>query len=61
MIAGERHQLVLADRTDVQTACGLCSVPSSEVPDRRAFLAIAEACLARAQASGAFAVATSWQ
>ena len=37
-------------RSDVQAAAGLCSVPSSEVPDRRAFLAIAEACLQRARA-----------
>ncbi len=41
-------------------ACGLCSVPSSEVPDRRAFLAIAEACLRRAAASGG-GVCSSWQ
>lgn len=50
-----------AGRRDVQPAAGLCSVPSSEVPDRRAFLAIAEACLQRARQSGASVVGTSWQ
>lgn len=50
-----------AGRTDVVPACGLSSVPSSDVPDRRAFLAIAEACLARARAAGAGTVCTSWQ
>jgi GGDEF domain-containing protein len=46
---------------DVRPACGISSVPSSEVPDRRAFLALAEACLRRAEASGAGGVCTSWQ
>lgn len=50
-----------AGRSDVRPAAGMCSVPSSEVPDRRAFLAIAEACLQRAQKSGASVVGTSWQ
>ena len=50
-----------AGRPEVRPAAGLCSVPSSEVPDRRAFLAIAEACLLRAQKSGASVVGTSWQ
>ena len=50
-----------AGRADAVPACGVSSVPSSEVPDRRAFLAIAEACLARARAGGAGSVSTSWQ
>lgn len=50
-----------AKRGDVGPVCGLCSVPSSEVPDRRAFLAIAEACLAKAQAQGPGTVGTTWQ
>ena len=41
-------------------ACGISSVPSSEIPDRRAFLAIAEACLQRAVAGGG-GLSTSWQ
>lgn len=48
-------------RADVQPCCGVGTVPSSDVPDRRAFLAIAEACLSRARASGSGAVCTSWQ
>jgi GGDEF domain-containing protein len=48
-------------RADLAPAAGVCSVPSSDVPDRKAFLAIAEACLARARASGAFAVSSTWQ
>jgi GGDEF domain-containing protein len=50
-----------ATRSDVRPVCGVCSVPSSEVPDRRAFLAIAEACLARAEAQGPGTVSTTWQ
>lgn len=50
-----------ATRSDVRPVCGVCSVPSSEVPDRRAFLAIAEACLARAAAQGPGTVSTTWQ
>jgi GGDEF domain-containing protein len=50
-----------AGRADVRPAGGLCTVPSSEVPDRRAFLAIAEACLARARAAGAGVVSATWQ
>jgi GGDEF domain-containing protein len=42
-------------------AGGLCSVPSSEIPDRRAFLAVAEACLRRAEASGAGGLSSTWQ
>ncbi len=48
-------------RGDVRPAAGVCSVPSSEVPDRRAFLAIAEACLAKARARGPGVVSTTWQ
>ena len=48
-------------RTDTAPACGVCSVPSDDVPERRAFLALAEACLERARAQGAGAVCTTWQ
>ena len=41
-------------------AGGLCSVPSSEIPDRTTFLAVAEACLRRAEASGA-GISSTWQ
>jgi GGDEF domain-containing protein len=42
-------------------ACGSCSVPATEIPDRKAFLAVTEACLRRAQASGAGGLCTTWQ
>jgi GGDEF domain-containing protein len=42
-------------------AIGLCSVPSAEIADRKAFLAVAEACLERARAAGAGGVSSSWQ
>lgn len=45
----------------VRPAGGLGSVPSAEIPDRRAFLAMTEACLRRAEATGAGAVCTTWQ
>ncbi len=45
----------------LRPACGLCSVPSSEIPDRQTFLAVAEACLRRAEAAGAGGVSTTWQ
>lgn len=45
----------------VQLAAGLCTVPDAEIPDRKAFLAVAEACLRRAAASGAGGLCTSWQ
>lgn len=46
---------------DIRPACGLCSVPSSDVPDRRAFLALAESCLRRAEAGGSGGLCASWQ
>lgn len=42
-------------------AAGLCTVPDSEIPDRKAFLAVADACLQKALASGAGGLCTSWQ
>jgi GGDEF domain-containing protein len=45
----------------VAPVAGLCSVPSADVPDRRAFLAVAEACLARAAATGPGTVSATWQ
>ncbi len=50
-----------AGRTDVAPVCGVCTVPSDDVPDRRAFLVVAEACLERARAAGPGAVCTTWQ
>ena len=50
----------LAGRPEVAPVAGLCAAPSSEVPDRRAFLAIAEACLAKARTSGGGTVGTTW-
>jgi GGDEF domain-containing protein len=50
-----------ATRTDTAPACGVCTVPADDVPDRRAFLMLAEACLERARAQGAGAVCTTWQ
>jgi len=51
----------LVGKSGIAPVAGMSSIPSSEVPDRRAFLAIAEACLAKARTAGAGAVATSWQ
>lgn len=48
-------------RAGVRAAGGVCTVPSSEVPDRRAFLGIAEACLQRARAAGTGVVSATWQ
>lgn len=45
----------------LRPAGGLCSVPSSEIPDRRTFLAVAEACLRRAEAGGAGGLSSTWQ
>ena len=45
----------------LRPAGGLCSVPSSAIPDRKAFLAVAEACLRRAEAGGAGGVSSTWQ
>ncbi|MEO6597260.1 MAG: hypothetical protein ABIP94_21160 [Planctomycetota bacterium] len=51
----------LAEVAELCPACGLSSVPSSDIPDRRAFLAVAEACLRRAGESGAGGLSTTWQ
>ncbi|MBL8755797.1 MAG: GGDEF domain-containing protein [Planctomycetes bacterium] len=48
-------------RSDVTPVAGLCSVPGADVPDRKAFLAIAEACLARAASTGPGTVSATWQ
>jgi GGDEF domain-containing protein len=50
-----------ASQPKVRPAGGLGSVPSAEIPDRRSFLALTEACLRRAEAAGAGAVCTTWQ
>jgi GGDEF domain-containing protein len=50
----------LGGRSAVAPVAGLCAAPSSDVPDRRAFLAIAEACLAKARRAGAGTVGASW-
>jgi len=46
----------------VRPCCGLASAPSSQIPDRKAFLCVAAANLARAQAGeGDGGLCTSWQ
>jgi GGDEF domain-containing protein len=46
----------------LEPACGLATIPSSQVPDRRAFLLVAEACLRRAQDEGGDGgLCTTWQ
>jgi GGDEF domain-containing protein len=45
----------------LRPAAGLAAVPSAEVPDRRAFLAVAEACLQRSQQQGTGGVCRNWQ
>ena len=52
----------LSGAEGVQPACGLASVPSSQITDRKAFLLIAEACLRRAQGQpGDGGLCTTWQ
>jgi GGDEF domain-containing protein len=47
---------------ELAPACGLVAVPSAEIPDKKAFLVLAEACLRRAQAgSGDGGVCTTWE
>lgn len=42
--------------------CGIAAVPSSDIPDRKAFLVMAEACLRRAQAgAGDGGLCATWQ
>jgi len=46
----------------LEPACGIASIPSSQIPDRKTFLMVAEACLARAQDGGGDGgVCTTWQ
>ena len=51
----------LQGRFDGVPAGGLVTVPSGDIADRKSFVAVAEACLKRAQASGAGGVCSSWQ
>jgi GGDEF domain-containing protein len=55
------QQRLQAGAGSLRPACGIASVPSSEIPDRRTFLAVAEACLRRAVATGSGGLCTSWQ
>jgi GGDEF domain-containing protein len=50
-----------AGRHGVQPCCGVATAPASDVPDRRTFLAVAEACLVAARARGPGQVAATWQ
>ena len=54
---GERLQGLVTARP----VCGLASVPSGEISDRKRFVAVAEACLERARAAGAGGVCSAWQ
>jgi len=46
----------------VEPACGIATIPSSQIPDRKAFLMVAEACLARARDTGGDGgVCATWQ
>ncbi|MBX3462502.1 MAG: GGDEF domain-containing protein [Planctomycetes bacterium] len=64
-VLARRTLQALADRlpggSGLQPSAGLCTVPDSAIPDRRAFLAAAEACLQAAAAGGAGGLCTSWQ
>ncbi|MCA8966208.1 MAG: GGDEF domain-containing protein [Planctomycetes bacterium] len=47
---------------ELDPACGLAAVPSSEIGDRKAFLVMAESCLRRAQAgAGDGGLCATWQ
>ncbi|MBL8728813.1 MAG: GGDEF domain-containing protein [Planctomycetes bacterium] len=64
-VLAQRTLAALAERLPVgaglRLAAGLCTVPDAEIPDRKAFLAVADACLRKAAASGAGGLCTSWQ
>ena len=52
----------LPDDPGIAPACGIASIPSSQIPDRRAFLLVAETCLRRAQDEGGDGgPCTTWQ
>jgi GGDEF domain-containing protein len=60
MLASLRERLAAVK--GLAPACGLSSVPSSLIADRKAFLLVAEACLQRAQAGGGDGgLCTTWQ
>ena len=46
---------------EAHPAGGLSTVPSSEIHDRKSFVAVAEECLNKAKAAGAGGVCSSWQ
>lgn len=51
----------LRDAPGLAPACGVTTVPAADIPDRKAFLAVTEACLRRAQSSGTGGLCTTWQ
>jgi GGDEF domain-containing protein len=52
----------LAAVSGLAPAAGIATVPARDIPDRKALLLVAEACLRRAQShGGASRVATTWQ
>lgn len=60
MLGSLQERLPVA--TGLEPAAGVATVPSSHIPDRKAFLLVAEACLRRAQSvGGGGQVATTWQ
>ena len=60
MLAALRKRL--PESPGLVPACGIASIPSSQIPDRRAFLLVAEACLRRAQdAGGDGGLCSTWQ
>ena len=64
-VLADRIVSSLSDRlqglVSARPACGLASVPSGEISDRKRFVAVAEACLERAKADGSGGVCSSWQ
>ncbi len=64
-VLARRTLAALAERlpaaAGLQLAAGLCTVPDAEIPDRKAFLAVADACLQKAATAGAGGLCTSWQ
>jgi hypothetical protein len=51
----------LGNRASLRPAVGVGTVPSADISDRRAFVAVTEACLRKARADGAGGVCCSWQ
>lgn len=63
-VVGRRILAALRERlagSGFEPACGIGCVPSADIPDRKAFLGLTEACLLRARTPGAGGLCATWQ